>query len=116
MSEEVCTRQALKAVGKEGLGTAALVEAVVAAGVKTWEDQRIAKSSVASTCTHDPAFARLQKGRFALRVLRPDLEVPELQVRDCLRLYPCALSLPERAWHFLHALWESACTCSSSCM
>ena len=44
-------------------------------GVKRWEDQRIAKSSVASSCTHDPAFVRLQKGRFALRALRPDLEV-----------------------------------------
>ena len=46
-----------------------------ASGVKHWEDQRIAKSSVASSCTHDPAFVRLQKGRFALRALRPDLEV-----------------------------------------
>lgn len=67
--------QALRAAGREGLDTGALVEAVTAAGVKSWEDARIAKSSVASSCTHDPAFARLQKGRFALRALRPDLEV-----------------------------------------
>ncbi|BDA50716.1 probable tyrosine-protein kinase BAZ1B at N-terminal half [Coccomyxa sp. Obi] len=66
--------EALKAAGEEGLDTGALVEAVTAAGVKSWEDMRIAKSSVASSCTHDPAFARLQKGRFALRALRPDLE------------------------------------------
>ena len=51
------------------------MEAVHASEVKHWEDQRIAKSSVASSCTHDPAFVRLQKGRFALRALRPDLEV-----------------------------------------
>ena len=67
--------QALKAAGREGLDTGALVQAVTAAGVKSWEDMRIAKSSVASSCTHDPALARLQKGRFALRTLRPDLEV-----------------------------------------
>ena len=45
------------------------MEAVHASEVKHWEDQRIAKSSVASSCTHDPAFVRLQKGRFALRAL-----------------------------------------------
>ena len=67
--------QALKEAGYDGLDTSQLVEAVHASGVKTWEDQRIAKSSVASSCTHDPAFVRLQKGRFALRALRPDLEV-----------------------------------------
>lgn len=67
--------QALKEAGYDGLDTGQLVEAVHASGVKTWEDQRIAKSSVASSCTHDPAFVRLQKGRFALRALRPDLEV-----------------------------------------
>ncbi len=71
--------QALKEAGYDGLDTSQLVEAVHASGVKTWEDQRIAKSSVASSCTHDPAFVRLQKGRFALRALRPDLEV-----RPCL--------------------------------
>ncbi len=67
--------QALKAAGYDGLDTGELVEAVHASGVKRWEDARIAKSSVASSCTHDPAFVRLQKGRFALRALRPDLEV-----------------------------------------
>lgn len=72
--------QALRAAGGEGLDTGALVEAVTAAGVKSWEDMRIAKSSVASSCTHDPAFARLQKGRFALRALRPDLEVSAFEL------------------------------------
>lgn len=69
--------QALKAAGPDGLDTGGLVAAVTAAGVKSWEEeeQRKAKSSVASTCAHDPAFARLEKGRFALRILRPDLEV-----------------------------------------
>ena len=67
--------QALKAAGYDGLDTGELVDAVHASEVKRWEDQRIAKSSVASSCTHDPAFVRLQKGRFALRALRPDLEV-----------------------------------------
>ena len=57
------------------MDTSELVEAVHASEVKTWEDARIAKSSVASSCTHDPAFVRLQKGRFALRALRPDMEV-----------------------------------------
>ena len=84
--------QALKAAGYNGLDTGELVEAVHASGVKRWEDPRIAKSSVASSCTHDPAFVRLQKGRFALRALRPDLEV-----------------MPS------HALWSGrfSCTCFS---
>ena len=87
--------QALKAAGYDGLDTGELVEAVHASGVKRWEDARIAKSSVASSCTHDPAFVRLQKGRFALRALRPDLEV-----------MPCAL-----VWQILlHLLfWVSLC-------
>ena len=99
--------QALKAAGCDGLDTGELVEAVHVSEVKRWEDPRIAKSSVASSCTHDPAFVRLQKGRFALRALRPDLEVmpsPALSssglqlhscfggsTRDdsCLMLLPC---------------------------
>lgn len=52
-----------------------MAAAVAASGVRTWDQERIAKSSCASTCIHDPAFARVEKGRFALRVLRPDLEV-----------------------------------------
>jgi hypothetical protein len=82
--------QALKVAGREGLDTKGLVQAVVAAGVKAWEDEegRKAKSSVASTCAHDPAFARLEKGRFALRALRPDLEVRA-----------CALPPPRQGSH-----------------
>ena len=78
--------QALKSAGYDGLDTGQLVDAVHASEVKVWEDQRIAKSSVASSCTHDPAFVRLQKGRFALRALRPDLEV------DFLSLHTITLS------------------------
>ena len=67
--------QALKEAGPAGLDTGALAAAVAKSGAKQWEHERIAKSSCASTCNHDPAFARLEKGRFALRALRPDLEV-----------------------------------------
>ncbi len=67
--------QALREAGPAGLDTGEMAAAVTASGVRAWEQERIAKSSCASTCIHDPAFARVEKGRFALRVLRPDLEV-----------------------------------------
>ena len=38
-------------------------------GVKTWESARIARSSVASTCTHDDAFTRTGPGHFSLSAL-----------------------------------------------
>ena len=89
------TTQALKAAGYDGLDTGELVEAVHASGVKRWEDARIAKSSVASSCTHDPAFVRLQKGRFALRALRPDLEVmPCAPIREIILHLLFWVSLP----------------------
>ena len=83
--------QALKEAGYDGLDTGQLVDAVHASEVKVWEDQRIAKSSVASSCTHDPAFVRLQKGRFALRALRPDLEVEFLSLHT-ITLSPSLLA------------------------
>ena len=53
--------------------------------MKTWEEARIAKSSVASTCGHDPAFSRVGPGVFALRAITPLPQVhPPLRV--CLIL------------------------------
>ena len=54
-------------------------------GVKSWDSMRIAKSSVASACMHDPAFVRTQPGHFALRALYQQV---------CNQT--CTLSCPDR--------------------
>ncbi|KAK9860443.1 hypothetical protein WJX84_001872 [Apatococcus fuscideae] len=59
----------LKEAGPRGSTLEELVTGVQDAGLKTWTDMRIAKSSIASTCGHDLAFGRLPHGRFALRGL-----------------------------------------------
>lgn len=61
--------QLLKEAGPRGSTLGELVNGVQQAGLKTWTDMRIAKSSIASTCGHDLAFGRLPHGRFALRGL-----------------------------------------------
>jgi hypothetical protein len=43
--------------------------------VKTWDEARIAKGSLASTCGHDPAFVRIGVGTFALRAITHHPEV-----------------------------------------
>ncbi|KAK9865721.1 hypothetical protein WJX84_004504 [Apatococcus fuscideae] len=59
----------LKEAGPRGSTLGELVNGVQQAGLKSWTDMRIAKSSIASTCGHDLAFGRLPHGRFALRGL-----------------------------------------------
>lgn len=54
------------------------------ANVKKWESSRIARSSVASTCTHDAAFVRVGNNMFALKALcQPDM------VHACSNHLPC---------------------------
>lgn len=67
--------QALIEAGPEGLGLGDLVVAVQDAGAKYWDDNKAAKSSIASTCGHDTAFARIGQGKFALRALPGVAEV-----------------------------------------
>lgn len=67
--EDVWMVQLLKEAGPRGSTLEELVTGVQDAGLKTWTDMRIAKSSIASTCGHDLAFGRLPHGRFALRGL-----------------------------------------------
>ncbi|KAK9824389.1 hypothetical protein WJX72_009931 [[Myrmecia] bisecta] len=65
----------LRDCGPQGSSVASIVDGLQSSGVKVWEDQRIAKSSVASICGHDDAFARIGQGRFALRAFPGVVEV-----------------------------------------
>lgn len=65
----------LKEAGPEGAYQDYIIQQLAARGVKTWEEARIAKGSIASTCVHDPAFVRIGVGTFALRLVTHHPEV-----------------------------------------
>ena len=67
--------QVLKEAGPEGAYQDFIIEQLAERGVKVWEEARIAKGSIASTCGHDPAFVRIGVGTFALRVITHHPEV-----------------------------------------
>uniref|UniRef100_A0A061RK79 Bromodomain adjacent to zinc finger domain protein 1A n=1 Tax=Tetraselmis sp. GSL018 TaxID=582737 RepID=A0A061RK79_9CHLO len=64
----------LRESGVQGLTISEIAEAMHGFGLKDWGDIKTAKNSIASTCLHDAAFARVAKGRFALRALPGVLE------------------------------------------
>ncbi len=61
--------QILRDAGPRGAALGDIIAGLEARGVKSWEEPRIAKSSVASSCGHDPAFVRVGQGVFALRAV-----------------------------------------------
>ena len=52
-----------------------IVEEMSKKGLREFSSARNAKSSVASTCAHDAAFARVAPGTFALRAVPGVVEV-----------------------------------------
>lgn len=52
-----------------------IVEEMFKKGLREFSSARNAKSSVASTCAHDTAFARVAPGTFALRAVPGVIEV-----------------------------------------
>jgi hypothetical protein len=61
--------QVLKDAGSDGLSVNDIMSAVKVLGFD-WQDcQRVGKSSIASTCSHDAIFLRLAPGIFTLRAL-----------------------------------------------
>lgn len=66
--------------GPEGLPVTEIYACLADKGATSaWPDPRAAKSSIASTCAHDPAFVRLKQGVFALRALVPQEVLDSLQ-------------------------------------
>lgn len=65
----------LKEAGADGAYQDYIIEQLSVRGVKTWDELRIAKGSLASTCGHDPAFVRIGVGTFALRAVTHHPEV-----------------------------------------
>ena len=54
--------------GANGMAVADIYAAMQKRGMGSqWSDPRAAKSSIASSCAHDPAFVRIKQGVFALR-------------------------------------------------
>lgn len=72
--------QILRDAGPEGTGLQDLIDGLAERGIKTWPEARIAKSSIASTCGHDPAFVRVGAGQFALRAIT---HLPEVSAVAC---------------------------------
>lgn len=68
--------QVLKNYGAKGRSVGKIVEEMAKKGLREFSTARNAKSSVASTCAHDTAFARVAPGTFALRAVPGVVEVP----------------------------------------
>ncbi len=82
--------QILRDAGPDGAGLSEIIDGLAERGVKTWEEARIAKSSIASTCGHDPAFMRVGPGTFALRAIT---HLPEVR-SDWIRVQATGMSDP----------------------
>ena len=67
--------QVLKNYGNKGRSVGKIVEEMSKKGLREFSSARNAKSSVASTCAHDAAFARVAPGTFALRAVPGVVEV-----------------------------------------
>ena len=65
----------LKNYGHKGQSVGRIVEEMSKRGLRDFSSARNAKSSVASTCAHDTAFARVAPGTFALRAVPGVVEV-----------------------------------------
>ena len=68
--------QVLRNYGHKGRSVGKIVEEMSKKGLREFSSARNAKSSVASTCAHDTAFARVAPGTFALRAVPGVVEVP----------------------------------------
>ena len=67
--------QVLRNYGHKGRSVSKIVEEMSKKGLREFSNARNAKSSVASTCAHDAAFARVAPGTFALRSVPGVVEV-----------------------------------------
>ena len=67
--------QVLRNYGNKGRSVGKIVEEMSKKGLRDFSNARNAKSSVASTCAHDTAFARVAPGTFALRAMPGVIEV-----------------------------------------
>lgn len=70
--------QVLRNYGHKGRSVSKIVEEMSKKGLRDFSNARNAKSSVASTCAHDAAFARVAPGTFALRSVPGVVEVTHL--------------------------------------
>ena len=70
-----CAFQVLRNYGPKGRSVGKIVEEMSKKGLREFSSARNAKSSVASTCAHDTAFARVAPGTFALRAVPGVVEV-----------------------------------------
>ncbi len=70
-----CVVQVLRNYGPKGRSVGKIVEEMSKKGLRDFSSARNAKSSVASTCAHDTAFARVAPGTFALRAVPGVVEV-----------------------------------------
>ena len=67
----------LRNYGHKGRSVGKIVEEMSKKGLREFSSARNAKSSVASTCAHDTAFARVAPGTFALRAVPGVVEVTQ---------------------------------------
>ncbi|GAX80216.1 hypothetical protein CEUSTIGMA_g7654.t1 [Chlamydomonas eustigma] len=68
------------AAGRKGISVANICAQLNQRGINPWADSRSAKASIASTCTHEQALAKLPSsagGGFVARALLPPGEQPE---------------------------------------
>lgn len=70
--------QVLRNYGHKGRSVSKIVEEMSKKGLREFSNARNAKSSVASTCAHDAAFARVAPGTFALRSVPGVVEVTQI--------------------------------------
>ena len=82
LSRSWCAFQVLRNYGPKGRSVGKIVEEMSKKGLREFSSARNAKSSVASTCAHDTAFARVAPGTFALRAVPGVVEVQLLSSRN----------------------------------
>ena len=87
--------QILKEAGPDGAYQDYIIEQLARRGVKVWDEARIAKGSLASTCGHDPAFVRIGVGTFALRAVTHH---PEVRVSKQRKSSLLCYRVGEAAW------------------
>lgn len=77
--------QVLRNYGPKGQSVGKIVDEMADRGLRVFSTVRNAKSSVASTCANDAAFARVAPGTFALRAVPGVVEVSPLTALSHVR-------------------------------
>lgn len=93
--------QVLKNYGHKGQSVGRIVEEMSKRGLRDFSSARNAKSSVASTCAHDTAFARVAPGTFALRAVPGVVEVRHTLHQTVLTVTPRF----HRSWNLASFRW-----------